>query len=135
MARIRKGEFTHLLVWKLDRISRNLKDFTEMWEELRERGVTFVSKMEQFDTSTAMGEAMLKIILVFAELERKLTAERVMSIMLSRAEKGGVGVTRAPPFYYTCLAAFIMYPIAAALVMASPPLNPFPNSDRLCFRL
>jgi len=88
MARIRQGEFTHLLVWKLDRISRNLKDFTEMWEELRERGVTFVSKMEQFDTSTAMGEAMLKIILVFAELERKLTAERVMSIMLSRAEKG-----------------------------------------------
>src|SRR5690606_13165669 len=45
-------------------------------------------KNEQFDTSTAMGEAMLKIILVFAELERKITAERVFSIMLSRAEKG-----------------------------------------------
>lgn len=88
MQRIRQGEFSHLLVWKLDRISRNLKDFTEMWEELRELGVTFISKMEQFDTSTAMGEAMLKIILVFAELERKLTAERVMGIMLSRAEKG-----------------------------------------------
>lgn len=88
MERIRKDEFSHLMVWKLDRISRNLRDFTEMWEELRELGVTFVSKMEQFDTSTAMGEAMLKIILVFAELERQLTAERVMAIMLSRAEKG-----------------------------------------------
>jgi DNA invertase Pin-like site-specific DNA recombinase/transposase len=87
MARIRKGEFTHLLVWKLDRISRNLRDFTELWDELKEYGVTFVSKMEQFDTSTAMGEAMLRIILVFAELERKLTAERVYSIMLSRAQK------------------------------------------------
>ncbi|MGE7795018.1 recombinase family protein [Lysinibacillus fusiformis] len=88
MKRIRIGEFTHLLVWKIDRISRNLKDFSEMYEELKECKVTFVSKNEQFDTSTAMGEAMLKIILVFAELERKLTAERVFSIMLSRAEKG-----------------------------------------------
>lgn len=88
MSRIRLGEFTHLLVWKLDRISRNLRDFTEMWDELKEYDVNFVSKMEQFDTSTAMGEAMLRIILVFAELERKLTAERVYSLMLDRASKG-----------------------------------------------
>lgn len=88
MSRIRSKEFTHLLVWKIDRISRNLKDFTEMYDELKECGITFISKNEQFDTSSAMGEAMLKIILVFAELERKITAERVSSIMLSRAEKG-----------------------------------------------
>lgn len=88
MKRIRQGEFSHLLVWKIDRISRNLKDFTSMYEELKDRKITFISKNEQFDTSTAMGEAMLKIILVFAELERELTAERVYSIMLSRAEKG-----------------------------------------------
>jgi len=88
MSRIRQGEFTHLLVWKLDRISRNLLDFCDMYEELKDYDVTFISKNEQFDTSTAMGEAMLKIILVFAELERKLTAERVKGIMLARAEKG-----------------------------------------------
>lgn len=88
MNRIKKGEFTHLLVWKIDRISRNLLDFCAMYDEVKGYGVTFVSKNEQFDTSSAMGEAMLKIILVFAELERKLTAERVSSIMLSRAEKG-----------------------------------------------
>lgn len=88
MRRIRTGEFTHLLVWKIDRISRNLRDFTEMYDEFKSYNITFISKNEQFDTSTAMGEAMLKIILVFAELERKLTAERVFSIMLSRAEKG-----------------------------------------------
>jgi len=99
MARIRSGEFTHLLVWKLDRISRNLRDFTVMWDELKEYGVTFVSKMEQFDTSSAMGEAMLRIILVFAELERKLTAERVLSMMLSRAEKGGWNGSRVPLGY------------------------------------
>ena len=49
MTRIRKGEFSHLLVWKLDRISRNLLDFAAMYEELQRLGVAFVSKTEQFD--------------------------------------------------------------------------------------
>ena len=88
MARVRSGEFSHILVWKIDRISRNLLDFAAMYQELKDYGVTFVSKNEQFDTSTAIGEAMLKIILVFAELERNMTSERVSAVMLSRAEQG-----------------------------------------------
>lgn len=88
MSRLRDREFSHLLVWKIDRISRNLIDFSEMYNELKKLGVTFVSKNEQFQTDTPMGEAMLKIILVFAELERKMTSERVSSVMLSRATKG-----------------------------------------------
>lgn len=88
MARIKTGEFSHLLVWKIDRISRNLLDFSEMYSELKRLRVVFVSKNEQFDTSTAMGEAMLKIILVFAELERNMTAERVTATMISRATQG-----------------------------------------------
>lgn len=88
MARVRTGEFSHLLVWKIDRISRNLLDFAAMYAELKKLGVVFVSKNEQFDTSSAMGEAMLKIILVFAELERNMTSERVSAVMLSRANDG-----------------------------------------------
>lgn len=88
MGRIRKGAFSHLLVWKIDRISRNLLDFAEMYDELQSLRVTFVSKNEQFDTSTAIGEAMLKIILVFAELERNMTSERVTATMISRANNG-----------------------------------------------
>ena len=88
MAKVRSGEFSHILVWKIDRISRNLLDFASMYQELKDYGVTFVSKNEQFDTSTAIGEAMLKIILVFAELERNMTSERVTAVMLSRAEQG-----------------------------------------------
>ena len=88
MKRVQLGEFTHLLVWKIDRISRNLLDFCDMYEELKRCNCIFVSKNEQFDTSSAMGEAMLKIILVFAELERKLTGERVKAVMLDRASKG-----------------------------------------------
>ena len=86
--RIKIGEFSHLLVWKIDRVSRNLLDFCDMYEDLKKYNCIFVSKNEQFDTSSAMGEAMLKIILVFAELERKLTGERVKAVMLDRASKG-----------------------------------------------
>lgn len=99
MSRLRMGEFSHLLVWKIDRISRNLLDFAEMYQELKELGVTFVSKNEQFDTSSAIGEAMLKIILVFAELERNMTSERVTAVMLSRAENGQWNGGRVPYGY------------------------------------
>lgn len=88
MTRIRAGEFTHLVVNKIDRISRNLLDFAAMYEELKKCNVIFVSRNEQFDTSNAMGEAMLKIILVFAELERRMTSERVSAVLLDRAKKG-----------------------------------------------
>ena len=88
MRRCRNGEFSHILVWKIDRISRNLLDFASMYSELKNLGIVFVSKNEQFDTSAAIGEAMLKIILVFAELERNMTSERVSAVMLDRAKKG-----------------------------------------------
>ena len=99
MDRLRTGEFSHLLVWKIDRISRNLLDFAEMYSELKKLGVAFVSKNEQFDTSNAVGEAMLKIILVFAELERQMTSERVTAVMLSRANNGQWNGGRVPYGY------------------------------------
>lgn len=96
MNRVRAGEFSHVIVWKVDRISRNLLDFAAMYEELKEHRVTFISMNEQFDTSTAIGEAMLKIILIFAELERNMTSERVTGIMLDRAESGLWNGARMP---------------------------------------
>lgn len=99
MSRLRTGEFSHVIVWKIDRISRNLLDFATMYDELKRLGVVFVSKNEQFDTSTAIGEAMLKIILIFAELERKMTSERVTAVMLSRAQNGQWNGGRIPIGY------------------------------------
>ena len=99
MRRVRTGEFSHILVWKIDRISRNLLDFASMYSELKRNGIVFVSKYEQFDTGSAMGEAMLKIILVFAELERNITSERVSSILLARAGSGQWNGGRIPYGY------------------------------------
>lgn len=96
---IRKGDYTHLIVWKVDRVSRNLLDFATMYKELKERKVTFISLNEQFDTSTPIGGAMLKIILIFAELEREMTSERVTAVMLDRAENGLWNGNRPPLGY------------------------------------
>ena len=55
MNKIRKNEFTHLLVWKIDRISRNLLDFCDMYNELKEHNCTFISRNEQFNKSWIRG--------------------------------------------------------------------------------
>lgn len=88
MQQVVNGEVSHVVVYKIDRISRNLVDFSLMYDTFQKHRVTFVSLNEQFDTSTAIGEAILKIMLVFAELERKQTSERVTDIMLDRAADG-----------------------------------------------
>lgn len=88
MQLVRTGKVSHVIVYKIDRISRNLVDFSLMYDDFKNNRVTFVSMNEQFDTSTAIGEAILKIILVFAELERKMTSERVTDIMIGRAKSG-----------------------------------------------
>ena len=96
LRRIRTGEFTYLLVWKIDRVSRNIIDFTEMYQELQTLNVTFISLAEQFDTSSIVGQALLKMILIFAELERHNAAERSKAVLLSKAEAGEYTGFRIP---------------------------------------
>lgn len=96
MKKIRAGQVSHVLVYKIDRISRNLVDFSLMYDDFKYNRVTFISLNEQFDTSSAIGEAVLKIILVFAELERKLASERVTDVMIGRALSGQWNGARVP---------------------------------------
>lgn len=93
---IHVGKISHVIVYKIDRISRNLVDFSLMYDDFKKHDVTFVSLNEQFDTSSAIGEAVLKIILVFAELERKLASERVTDVMIGRAKDGLWNGARVP---------------------------------------
>ncbi|MGC4004089.1 MAG: recombinase family protein [Pirellulales bacterium] len=85
---IRAGKINVVICFKLDRITRSLKDFVELWSLFEEYGVDVISIREQFDSSTPTGRAMLRLIMVFAELEREMTAERTISTMLNRAERG-----------------------------------------------
>ena len=96
MGKVKSGQVSHVIVYKIDRISRNLVDFSLMYDDFKYNNVTFISLNEQFDTSSAIGEAILKIILVFAELERKLTSERVTDVMIGRAQSGQWNGARVP---------------------------------------
>ena len=77
-----------MLCTKLDRISRSLIDFYKLVELFEKHHVEFISLEESFDTSAPMGKTMLKITLVFAELEREQTSKRTKDKMQWRAEQG-----------------------------------------------
>src|SRR5262245_5416761 len=77
-----------VICFKLDRITRSLKDFVDLWALFAEHEVNVISLREKFDTSMPTGEAMVQLIMVFAQLERKMTAERTFSIMRDRADRG-----------------------------------------------
>lgn len=81
-------KFDVLICYRLDRISRNVADFSTTLELLQSHSVAFVSIKEQFDTSTPMGKAMVYIASVFAQLERDTIAERVRDNMLQLAKTG-----------------------------------------------
>ena len=88
MDAVRKREFKAIVVYRLDRISRNINDFTGLIDELAKLDVAFVSIREQFDTSTPMGRAMMFIISVFSQLERETIAERIRDNMHELAKTG-----------------------------------------------
>lgn len=85
---IEAKKFDVLICYRLDRISRNVADFSSVLEKLTKYNVEFISIKEQFDTSSPMGRAMVYISSVFAQLERETIAERVKDNMLELAKTG-----------------------------------------------
>jgi site-specific DNA recombinase len=90
--------FDIILVYKIDRFSRKLKDLISILEELKEKQINFTSVTEQIDTTSAMGEAFFQIIGVFAQLERGMVKERV-ELAFNRKIKFGEALYRAPLGY------------------------------------
>ncbi|MGL5149095.1 MAG: recombinase family protein [Clostridium sp.] len=81
-------KFKSLVCYRLDRISRNVADFSQTLELLQNNNIDFISIREQFDTSTPMGRAMVYIASVFAQLERETIAERVRDNMIELSKTG-----------------------------------------------
>lgn len=81
-------KFTTIVVYRLDRISRNINDFAGLIDELSRLNVSFVSVSEQFDTDSPMGRAMMYIASVFSQLERETIAERIRDNMHELAKTG-----------------------------------------------
>ena len=86
---VRNGRVSKVWVYRLDRFSRSLSDFGQLWAILEHHHVEFESVTEKFDTSTPSGRAMLNIIMAFAQLERETIAERVRDNYYHRFALGG----------------------------------------------
>ncbi len=81
-------QFSAIVCYRLDRISRNIGDFAKLIEELNAMQISFVSIKEQFDTSSPLGRAMMYIASVFSQLERETIAERIRDNMQELAKTG-----------------------------------------------
>lgn len=83
-----KGTFQAIVVYRLDRISRNIGDFAKLIEQFNAMQIDFISIKEQFDTSSPMGRAMMYISSVFSQLERETIAERIRDNMRELSKTG-----------------------------------------------
>ena len=83
-----KIAFAAIVVYRFDRISRNIGDFAKLIEDLGDRHIDFISIREQFDTSSPMGRAMMYIASVFSQLERETIAERIRDNMHELSKTG-----------------------------------------------
>lgn len=99
MNEVKAGNISKVVVWKLDRISRNLADFCEMYAIFEEHETAFYSVNDDFDTSNPLGELMLKMVMMFAEMERKNTQMRVKNNFYGRIRDGRWACGNAPYGY------------------------------------
>ena len=84
----RKRKFDLLLVWKLDRLSRSLKDLIVTLDELGSCGIDFVSYDNNLDTSTPTGKLVFQIVGAVAEFEKEIIRERVVAGLATARNKG-----------------------------------------------
>jgi site-specific DNA recombinase len=88
MVDIEEGLVDVVVVYKIDRLSRSLMDFSKLVEVFDRAGVTFVSVTQSFNTTTSMGRLTLNILLSFAQFEREVTAERIRDKIRASRQKG-----------------------------------------------
>jgi putative DNA-invertase from lambdoid prophage Rac len=84
----RERKIDVIVVWKLDRFARSLKDLVLMLQELHELGVEFISLRDQIDFTTASGRLMVHMIAAFAEFEASIIRERVRSGIANAKARG-----------------------------------------------
>ncbi len=99
IADIDSGIIDIVVVYKIDRLTRSLTDFSKMVEVFDRHCVSFVSVTQQFNTTTSMGRLMLNVLLSFAQFEREVTGERIRD-KIGAAKRKGMWMGGVPPLGY-----------------------------------
>ncbi|MEI6512868.1 MAG: recombinase family protein [bacterium] len=98
---IKNGRIDVVVVYRLDRLSRNVRDIYDFLDLIKTHDVGFVSLSEGFDTTTAMGRAMLGMAAVFAQLTREMIAENVKDGLMRRVQAGHYLGNHSGPYGYS----------------------------------
>lgn len=88
IADIKAGKVNIVVVYKIDRLTRSLMDFSKLVEVFDQYGVTFISITQSFNTTTSMGRLTLNVLLSFAQFEREVIGERVRDKIVASKKKG-----------------------------------------------
>src|SRR5688572_30920435 len=88
LADIAAGKIDIVVVYKVDRLTRSLLDFSKLVESFDKAGTSFVSVTQSFNTTTSMGRLTLNMLLSFAQFEREVTAERIRDKISASKAKG-----------------------------------------------
>ncbi len=88
LADIEAGKIDIVVVYKIDRLSRSLCDFTDLSRTFERHGVSFVSVTQQIDTSSPAGRMVLNVLMTFAQFEREMTSDRIKDKMLATRRRG-----------------------------------------------
>ncbi len=96
---IERGRIDIVVVYKIDRLTRSLADFSKMVEVFERHDVSFVSVTQQFNTTTSMGRLMLNVLLSFAQFEREVTGERIRD-KIAASKRKGLWMGGVPPLGY-----------------------------------
>ncbi len=102
LADIKEGKVQTVVVYKIDRLTRALMDFSKLVEIFDKYGVTFVSITQSFNTTTSMGRLTLNVLLSFAQFEREVSAERIRDKILA-SKKKGMWMGGNPPVGYEAI--------------------------------
>jgi site-specific DNA recombinase len=88
LADIEASKIDVVVVYKMDRLSRSLMDFSRLVEVFDQHKVTFVSVTQSFNTTTSMGRLTLNILLSFAQFEREVIRERIRDKFAASRKRG-----------------------------------------------
>jgi site-specific DNA recombinase len=99
LADIETNKIDIVVVYKIDRLTRNLADFARLVDVFDQHNVSFVAVTQQFSTTTSMGRLTLNILLSFAQFEREVTSERIRDKIAASKAKG-LWMGGTPPLGY-----------------------------------
>ena len=96
---VQNGLVDIIVVYKIDRLTRSLMDFSKIVEVLDKHNASFVSITQHFNTTTSMGRLTLNMLLSFAQFEREITGERIRD-KIAASKKKGMWMGGKPPLGY-----------------------------------